>query len=118
MKIRHDKTKRQRRALRVRGKLFGTAKRPRVSVHRTNKHIYVQAINDEKGVTLAAANDKQVKAKKGQTKTEKAGLVGQLLAEKLKAAKIKAVVFDRGSFNYHGRVKAIAETLRKEGIKL
>ncbi len=118
MKIKHDKTTKQKRALRVRVKLFGTAKRPRVSVHRTNKHIYVQAVDDEKQLTLASANDKQVKIKKTTTKTEMATAVGKLLADKLKAKKIKAVIFDRGSFRYHGRVKAVAEASRKEGINL
>ena len=118
MKIRHDKTTKQKRALRVRSKLFGTAKRPRISVHRTNKHLYVQAIDDKKQVTLVAANDKQLEKKSSLTKTEKARLVGQLLAKRMKAKKITAGIFDRGSFRYQGRVKAVAEALRAEGIKL
>lgn len=118
MKIRHDRTTREKRALRVRSKLFGTAKRPRLSVHRTNKHIYAQAVDDQKRVTLVGISDKQVEEKKHLTKTEKAYAMGQLLAKKLKAKKITAVVFDRGPFRYHGRVKQVAEALRKEGINL
>ena len=117
MQVKHNTTRKQRRALRVRGKLFGTSTKPRVSVHRTNKHIYVQAIDDGKRTTLASANDKQVKKAKVK-QTAQAELVGKLLAKKLKAKKIKQVVFDRGAFRYHGRVKAIAEALRAEGVKL
>ena len=67
---------------------------------------------------MISANGKQIKSKKKLTKLEKSGLVGELVADKLKKAKLKQVIFDRGSFRYHGRVKMIAETLRKQGIKL
>ena len=118
MSTSYSQITKKKRQLRVRGKLFGTSKRPRLTVHRTNKHIYVQAIDDERQVTLISANDKQIKSKKKLTKLEKSGLVGELVADKLKKAKLKQVIFDRGSFRYHGRVKMIAETLRKQGIKL
>jgi len=106
----------ERRAKRVRVKISGTAAKPRLSVYRSLSHIYAQLINDEKGVTLASASDKEAKA--GKTKTEKAYEVGKLLAEKAKAAKISEAVFDRGSFKFHGRVKAIAEGAREGGIKI
>lgn len=104
-----------RRTNRVRAKLFGTAQRPRLSVHRSNKHIFVQAINDDAGVTLAAASD--IKLKSG-TKTQRAQEVAKFAAAALKKAGIKQVVFDRGSFRYHGRVQAVADVLRTEGIEL
>lgn len=104
-----------RRTNRVRAKLFGTAARPRLSVHRSNKHIFVQAINDETGVTMAAASD--IKLTTG-TKTERAQEVAKSAAGALKKAGITKVVFDRGSFRYHGRVQAVADILRTEGIQL
>ena len=118
MKIRHYQTKAEKRALRVRSKLSGKAKRPRLSVYRSNKHIYVQAVDDEHQLTLVGVNDKGIKLKTKLTKTEKAYRVGQLMADKLQVAKIATAVFDRGSYRYHGRVKAVAEGLRKQGIKL
>lgn len=106
----------ERRAKRVRVKISGTASKPRLSVYRSLSHIYAQLINDEKGLTIASAKDTEVKA--GKTKTEKAFEVGKLLAERAKAAKISEAVFDRGSFKYHGRVKAVAEGAREGGIKI
>lgn len=118
MRLDHTKTPAQKRKARVRGKLHGTAKRPRLSVFRSNKHMYLQVIDDDAAKTLVAANDlqKAVKTKKGDTKTDIAGGVAQHLAENLTKKKIKQVVFDRGSYRYHGRVKKVAETLREKGI--
>lgn len=107
---------RSRRQVRGRAKIVGTADRPRVTVFKGNVHVYVQAIDDAKGVTLAAVNDKQI-AKKG-TKTERAAVAGTKLAELLKAKKISAVVFDKAGFTYHGRVRAVADALRSAGITL
>ncbi len=118
MKIQHHQSKSKKRALRVRSKLVGVAQRPRLSVYRSNQHIYAQAIDDQRQLTLVAVNDKQLKLKTKLTKTEKAHQVGERLADKLKAAKIAKVIFDRGPYRYHGRVKAIAEALRQQGIKL
>jgi large subunit ribosomal protein L18 len=109
-----DKARRQQRKRRIRAKISGTAARPRLAVTRTLSHIYAQLIDDENGVVLASAND--VKTKKG-TKTESAQNVGKEIAEKAKAAKISEVVFDRGGFIYHGRVKAVAEGAREGGLK-
>ncbi len=104
-----------RRTKRVRAKLHGTSERPRLSVHRSNKHVFVQAINDDAGVTLAASSDLKVKS---GNKTERAQVAAQATAVSLKKVGITKVVFDRGSFRYHGRVKAVAETLRQAGIEL
>jgi large subunit ribosomal protein L18 len=103
---------------RIRGKISGTSDRPRLSVFRSNKQIYAQIIDDSKGVTLAAASstDKDIASKK-VTKIEQAKLVGQLLAEKAKQAEIDTVVFDRGGYVYHGRVKSLAEGAREGGLK-
>ncbi len=92
--------------------------RPRLSVFRSGKQIYAQVIDDIKGVTLAAAStlDKDVKAKSGANK-EAAGEVGKLVAERAKKAGVEKVVFDRGRFLYHGRVKALAEGAREGGLK-
>ena len=106
---------RQRRAQRTRAKIFGTAKKPRLAAFRSNKHIYVQLINDEKGATLASVSDLEVKKK--AKKSEMAKAVGQLMAEKTKSLKIKQVVFDRGGFKYHGLIKAVAVGAREGGLE-
>lgn len=108
--------RRVRRVRRVRAKLHGTAERPRVTVKRSNQHIYLQAINDDQGVTVASSSDVQTKAK--GTKTERSIVAAQDLASKLKTAKVSKVTFDRGAYKYHGRVKAAAEALRAEGIEV
>ena len=92
--------------------------RPRLSVHRTNKQVYAQVIDDLKGVTVAAASslDKELKLKNGGN-AEAAQAVGKLLAERAKKAGVKKVQFDRGEFLYHGRVKALAEAARKAGLQ-
>lgn len=103
--------------MRVRSKIFGTAKLPRLSVFRSNTHIYGQLIDDEKGVTLASFSDLKIKKTKELKKTEIAGMVGEELAKKAAAKKIKKVVFDRNGLRYHGRVKALAEGARKGGLE-
>lgn len=104
-----------RRHARVRGKVSGTAARPRLAVFRSSEHIYAQLIDDDKRVTVASASDAEIKEKK--TKMEKAKLVGQNIAAAAKQAKIKKVVFDRGGFSYHGRVQALAEAAREGGLE-
>lgn len=110
--------RRQRIKRRIRKVSFGTAARPRLSVFRSNKEIYAQVIDDNSGVTLAAASsrDKELDKAKG-TKTEIAGLVGKAIAEKAKKAGIETVAFDRGGCLYHGRVKSLAEGAREAGLK-
>ncbi len=109
---------RLRRHRRVRGKISGTATCPRLNVFRSAKHIYAQLIDDVAGVTLASASsmDKDFKGNGGNI--DGANSVGKLLAEKAKAKKITTVVFDRGGFIYHGRVKAVAEGAREGGLEL
>ena len=108
-----------RRRQRVRSKLRAqVAGRPRLSVHRTCRHIYAQIIDDSKGSTLASAStlDKDVKAKNGST-AEAAADVGKRVAEAAKKAGISSVVFDRGGFLFHGRVKALADAAREGGLE-
>lgn len=104
---------RERRRQRVRAKVFGTAERPRLCVSRSLKGIYLQLIDDNNGATLLSQTDKGVKG----SKTEKARKAGELLGEKADKIGIKAVVFDRGAFIYHGRIKDAAEGAREMGLK-
>jgi large subunit ribosomal protein L18 len=100
---------RLRRKNRVRAKISGSESRPRLSVFRSNTHIYAQVIDDVTGKTLCSASD--LKIKEG-TKTELATVVGNDVASKMKTLKIETIVFDRNGFKYHGRVKALAEAVR------
>jgi len=111
------KTLKEKRKTRIRAKIKGATKRPRLSVFRSHQGIYVQIIDDKQGKTLVSANEKEIKSKDKKTKTEQAELIGELLAKKALRKKIKQVVFDRGSYRYHGRVKALAEGARKGGLK-
>jgi large subunit ribosomal protein L18 len=108
-----------KRRQRVRSKLRSqVAGRPRLSVHRTGRHIYAQVIDDSKGATLASAStlDKDVKAKNGST-SDAAAEVGKRVAEAAKKAGVTSVVFDRGGFLFHGRVKALADAAREGGLE-
>ena len=110
-----EKNQRQaRRHARVRSKVSGSAAFPRLSVFRSNSGLFLQLIDDAAGRTLASASSKEIK--KAGNKTEVSREVGKLLAEKAAAKKIAAVVFDRGSYKYHGRVKAAAEGAREGGL--
>ncbi len=147
MKLKIKNERHHRRDKRVRAKIFGTANRPRLSVFRSLKHIYAQIINDEKGETLVTANDLELKGKikkekrkvvtkklnvstesgltlggknNGQSRSGKMVIayeVGKLIAEKALKKEIKKVVFDRGGFKYHGRVKALADGARIGGLE-
>ncbi|HEY4399553.1 MAG TPA: 50S ribosomal protein L18 [Lactobacillaceae bacterium] len=111
-----DKNKlRKKRHARVRGKISGTAARPRLNVFRSNKSIYAQVIDDVAGVTLASASS--LDAAVSGTKVEQAVKVGQLVAEAAKAKGVEEVVFDRGGYLYHGRIQALAEAAREAGLK-
>ncbi len=119
------KDRKLRRKIRVRSKIFGTGEKPRISVFRSNKYIYVQAIDDEKRITLAAYSSLKLRKEKNNpekkqplTKTQEARLVGINFAKILKDKKITQGVFDRGIYSYGGRVKAIAEGLREGGLKI
>lgn len=109
---------RQKIRYRIRKKVYGVASKPRLSVFRSNADIYAQLINDESGVTIASASskDKDISAQK-VTKSEKSKLVGQAIANKAKDLGVSAVVFDRGGYLYHGRVKAVAEGAREAGLQ-
>jgi large subunit ribosomal protein L18 len=110
--------KRQKIRYRIRKKVMGTAAKPRLSVFRSNTNIYAQLINDEDGVTLAAASsqEKDIKAQPGN-KVEKSKLTGASIARKAMELGIQECVFDRGGNLYHGRVKAVAEGAREGGLK-
>jgi large subunit ribosomal protein L18 len=115
-------SKTERRAkirMRVRKRIHGTAQKPRMAVFRSNKEIYVQVIDDVKGETLVSASskNKDITVKAGTSKGEVAKLVGKLVAEKSKAAGITEVVFDRGGYLYHGRIKNLADAAREGGLK-
>ncbi|HEY0222256.1 MAG TPA: 50S ribosomal protein L18 [Lactovum miscens] len=104
---------RQKRHTRVRGKISGTAERPRLNVFRSNTNIYAQLIDDVAGTTLASASS----MKETGSKTEQATKVGVAIAEAAKAIQVEEVVFDRGGYLYHGRVAALAESARENGLK-
>ncbi|OIO45727.1 MAG: 50S ribosomal protein L18 [Candidatus Nealsonbacteria bacterium CG_4_10_14_0_8_um_filter_35_10] len=131
--ITEKQQKRHRRHKRVRAKIHGTGKVPRLCVFRSNKHIWTQLIDDEKGKTLLSASDLELKKQKTETKKQRteskkmekkfSGKVagafeaGKLIAKKALENKIEKVVFDRGGYKYHGRVKALAEGAREGGLK-
>ncbi|ADU65104.1 50S ribosomal protein L18 [Desulfurispirillum indicum] len=111
--------RRQARHRRVRKKVQGSTQRPRLAVFRSNSHIYAQIIDDAQGITLAAASSlsKELESLQNGGNIEAAKQVGALLARKAKEQNIESVVFDRGGFIYHGRVQALAEAARENGLK-
>jgi large subunit ribosomal protein L18 len=116
-----DKNKiRKKRHLRIRNKISGTPERPRLNVYRSNKHMYAQIIDDVAGVTLAAASTLDAEVKDAAASTgsvEAAKAVGELIAKRALEKEIEDVVFDRGGYIYHGRVKALSEAAREGGLK-
>ncbi|EME37735.1 50S ribosomal protein L18 [Kocuria palustris] len=122
LKLKRGKSKsaaRNRRHLRVRKHVSGTAERPRLVVNRSSRHMFVQVIDDKAGVTLASASTMEAELRAAESdKSEKAKRVGELVAERAKAAGIEAVVFDRGGNKYHGRVAAVADGAREGGLAL
>ncbi len=113
--------RRIRRHKRVRAKIFGTKEKPRLCVFRSNKHIYAQLVDDNKGKILAVASDSELKqktkSKEKRTKMDVIKEVGKLIAQKAIEKKIEKVVFDRGGYQYHGKVKALADGAREGGLK-
>ena len=103
------------RARRTRARIHGTAARPRLSVFRSLKHISAQVINDDLGLTIASASDSSITEKK--SRTEVAVMIGSQVADAAKKAGVTEVIFDRGAYKYHGRVKALAEAVREAGLK-
>lgn len=114
---RTKKDHRRRIHMRIRKKVNGTAERPRLAVFRSNKSIYCQVIDDLRGHTLVAACSMEDAVSTSLNKTEQAKTVGKIIADKAKAAGIDRVVFDRGGYLYHGRVKALAEGARENGLQ-
>jgi len=109
--------RKERRKIRTRAKLSGSLERPRFSIFRSNNYIYVQIIDDENGKTLANASTMELKKQIKAAGKELAEKLGELIAKKAVEKGIKKVVFDRGSYNYHGRVQAVAEAARKGGLE-
>ena len=102
---------------RIRKKIAGTAERPRLAVSFSNQHIYAQVIDDDAGKTLAAASTKDKDIDKASANQSNAAKIGELIAARAKSKKIESVVFDRGGFIYHGKVKALADAAREGGLK-
>ncbi|HWV36186.1 MAG TPA: 50S ribosomal protein L18 [Thermomicrobiales bacterium] len=123
MRIKYRKalSTRKRRHVRVRAKVSGTPSRPRLNVFRSSAHIYVQVIDDLAGATLVSASDLEEavreRAGEGATKVARSKAVGEIIAERAKEAGVESVVFDRGGFLYHGRIKAVADGAREGGLK-
>ena len=120
MSFRRSKTQRSFRHARIRAKVSGTADRPRMSVYRSLNNIYVQVINDQIGVTIASASSLEKGLKDTGTdlgKTDISRLVGQTVARRAKELGVDTVVFDRGGYKFHGRVNAVADAAREEGLK-
>lgn len=114
----NKKTQRTKRHNRIRLRLKGTNLKPRLSVFRSNKHIYAQIIDDQKSTTLVSASDfGYAKSKESVGKIPNSIKVGEELAQKAKSQKIQSVVFDRSGFKFHGRIKALADSARKGGLK-
>lgn len=109
---------RRRRHFRVRKSIRGTADRPRLSVFRSNRYIYAQVIDDDAGTTMAAASSQEKVLRDKSLTVDTATEVGKLIAARAKSAGVQSVVFDRGGFKFHGRVKAVAEAAREEGLEL
>ncbi|MGH7548436.1 MAG: 50S ribosomal protein L18 [Gemmatimonadales bacterium] len=117
-KVRTRVQRRHRRHLRIRKEISGTAERPRLVVFRSAKHIYAHLVDDAKGVTLlGAADTSEGVAVEGKGKTARSFALGQLIARRAKDRGITTVVFDRGGYQYHGRVKAVADGARKGGLE-
>ena len=116
MTVTHAPARRLKRRRRVRAKVHGSAERPRISVFRSNRGVFAQLIDDDSGRTLASVNwtESDLRSLKPMEQASKAGA---LLAERAKAAGVETVVFDRGGYQYHGRVKAVAEGAREGGLK-
>lgn len=115
MTVLTSRQRRLRRRRRVRARVTGTAERPRLSVYRSNRGVFAQLIDDGKGQTVAAVNWIEPELRK-LTASEQAKRAGELLAERAKAAGVESCVFDRGGYQYHGRVKALAEGAREGGL--
>lgn len=115
MKDIHKENQKLRRKKRTRGKVYGTKERPRLSVFRSNNFLYAQIINDNDGKTILGVSEKKMKLEKG-SKVNRAKSLGLSIAKLAKVKKITKVVFDKGAYSYHGRIKALAEGARQGGL--
>lgn len=121
MKIKHNLTNKQRRSLRTHKNVIATADRPKLLITRTNKYIYLQVINDRGEILLSESDERLLhnkKIKTGLTKTARSVETGKALAAALKAKKIKALAVDRGPYKFHGRIKAVVEVIRENGVEV
>jgi len=115
--MKSKKDKRQKVRFKIRKRIVGSAEQPRLAIFRSNKEIYAQLIDDSSSTTLAAASSRENASTDDKlTKVDQAKSVGKMIAERAKKAGVDAVVFDRGGFLYHGRVKALADSAREEGL--
>ena len=114
MKVKIYSTNKAKRRIRVRSRIVGSASKPRLTVFRSNKYLYAQIIDDQLSCTLVSGNTKKIKL--GRTILEKSKELGKEMAKKAKDVKIKNVTFDRGGFKYHGKIKAVADGAREEGL--
>jgi large subunit ribosomal protein L18 len=108
---------RDRRHIRVRKRVHGTGDRPRLAVYRSNKYIYAQVIDDSEGITVAAASSQEADLRASRLDVDTAAKVGTLVASRAKDAGVTSVVFDRGGYKYHGRLKALADAAREAGLE-
>lgn len=118
MKIKNKRLHREQRHRRIRAKIKGTAERPRLSVFRSNRRLWVQLIDDTAGHTSAAAGSWELQTKKKEGRMASAENLGVLVAKRAAEKNIKRAVFDRGSYQYHGLIRALAEGVRKAGLKI
>lgn len=117
LKVKLSKKRRLRRKMSIRKDIFGTSSKPRLSVFRSNRYLYVQAINDETGSTLASVSSLSYDHKTFKLNKKTAEKIGEDIAEKLKKLNIETVIFDRNGFLYTGKIKALADSARKNGLK-
>jgi len=116
-RIKDKLRKRYKRKLSIRKKIFGTAEKPRITIYKSNKYCYIQVINDKKGETLTSASNIEKDNKKIKSTVEDIAKLGAVIALRMKNKKITTAIFDRNGYKYHGVVKAVADGIRKAGIK-
>jgi large subunit ribosomal protein L18 len=118
MKKMDDKIRRRnRRKIRIRKKIKGSAQRPRMTIYKSNKYIYIQVIDDEKGHTIVSASNREKELKNMKSNVKGIARLGDIIGDRLKKKNITGIVFDRNGYKYHGKIKAIADAARKAGIQ-